>query len=181
MPAAELQVATPPAAPAATPTAAAGTSSEQKPTADMVHTHVMHTCITFIFCWLIWAFLWDLCLRITPKTIVWRFWSYNNTLLSAVSSVKHTHTHTLLSKIPSEWLILLVWPPPSDQPLWMGERLPIVTVMERSRGDEWKRLKKRRMKENRKSRAMWAGREKVQPWRRKKGGESFWRDHLLLA
>lgn len=42
MPAAELQVATPPAAPAATPTAAAGTSSEQKPTADMVHTRDAH-------------------------------------------------------------------------------------------------------------------------------------------
>lgn len=42
IPAAELQVATPPAAPAATPTAAAPTTLEQKPIADTVHTHDTH-------------------------------------------------------------------------------------------------------------------------------------------
>lgn len=42
IPAAKLQVATPPAAPAATPTAAAPTTLEQKPIADTVHTHDTH-------------------------------------------------------------------------------------------------------------------------------------------
>lgn len=42
IPAAELQVTTPPAAPAATPSAAAPTTLEQKPVADTVHTHDAH-------------------------------------------------------------------------------------------------------------------------------------------
>lgn len=42
IPAAELQVTTPPAAPAATPGAAAPTTLEQKPIADTVHTHDAH-------------------------------------------------------------------------------------------------------------------------------------------
>lgn len=51
----------------------------------------------------------------------------------------------------------------------MEESLPIVSLMERRRGDERKGLKKRRMKEYRRQRgARCEGKEKVQPWRKRR-------------